>query len=173
MVKIRPEDKEEVTYTQYLPEGIHEVKITGITQETNANGKEYFEFEVADEDGQVGNARLYMSEKAMKYSISTIRGIFVHNTVEKNRDAVRKQVDLCEDTDELFKLSQALVKRQAKAWYSKHQNGQTYVNNKGETRNSYDVNISHFEPKPPKQMTADELIAKSEPIDDLDDIPFA
>ena len=172
MVKIPAEAKEEITYTEYLPEGIHEVKVVSITSEVNANDKEYFEFTVENEDGAVGTARLYMSEKAMKWSVNTIRGIFVHNTVEKNKDAIRDKVNSCETTEELFEMSQSLIGKQC--WYSRFPNGQTYRTQAGELRNSFDTNISHFEPKAPapksREAQVDELLGGE--VVDASDGPF-
>lgn len=172
MVKIPAEAKEEITYTEYLPEGIHEVKVVSITPEVNANDKEYFEFTVENEEGAIGTAKLYMSEKAIKYSVNTIRGIFVHNTVEKNKDAIRDRVNACETTEELLKLSQSLIGKQC--WYSKFPNGQTYTNQAGEVRNSFDTNISHFEPKAPapksREDEVNELLGGDKA--DTSEVPF-
>lgn len=173
MVKIRPEDKEEITFTEWLPEGVHKVKIQSIEQKTNTNDKEYFEFTVADENDATGIHRLYMTEAAMKYSINTIRDIFVHNTVQKNRDIIRDKVNKCEDTDELFKLSQSLVGKEC--WYSRFANGQTYPGSDGTMRNSYDTKIAGYELKPPaeksKEAQVNDLLGGAQEVDD-NDVPF-
>lgn len=159
----------------YFGEGVHKVKIIGVIQDKNDNGSEYFEFGLEGENGEEGTARIYWTEKAQKYSFNAVRDIFVHNTKEANKDMIRAKVDATKDTDELFKLVDAnLIDKEA--WFKVEKAGTTYVNNNGETKNSYNRNLYGYEPAMKKQ-TAEDLIdefkknADSTPIES-NDIPF-
>ena len=167
------ETKEE--FGKYFEEGIHKVTIKSVTGDTNPSGKEYFEFNVVGENGEEGSARLWWTEKAMQRSFNTIRTLFVHNTVEANRDKVRAAIDATNNTDELLKLASAGLKGK-EAWYQVEKTDQTYVNGNGEVRYSYNRNIYGYEPKP-RKMTAEELIADFKTGDntpvDPNEIPFS
>lgn len=158
----------------YFSEGVHKVKITDITAGDTDSGKEYFEFKVEGENGEEGSARMWWStDKAIGYSFNTVKGIFVHNTVEKNRDQVREMLDKCKNTEELFEVChKSLIGKEC--WYSTYKSDRTYVNGAGETKHSYDTNVYGYEPKP--QAKSDNIlndIANGTPVDtNSDEIPF-
>lgn len=171
-VTFTDENKQEMG--AFFSEGIHKVKISAIVAGETDQGKEYFEFTVAGDNGEEGSARIWWTtDNATKYSFNVIKNIFVHNTVEKNRDQIKAKVDAVKTTDELLDLCQALVGKEA--WYQVTKSDRTYVNNAGETKNSYDRNITGYEPKPAKKTAAqleDELKAEGGKPVDVNEIPF-
>lgn len=167
MAQFNDETKKE--FGAYFSEGVHKVKITAVIGGTTEAGKEYFEFTLKGDGGEEGTARLWWTEKAMQRSFDTVKKIFVHNTPDDKKDAIRAEVDKCNDTDSLLKLAQALKGKEA--WYQVERTETTYVAPSGEVKNSYNRNIYGWEPKP-KQMTAAQLLGGT-PVDTApDDIPF-
>lgn len=156
MVKFGEDTKKQLG--NYFGEGTHKVTITKIEQGKTQDEKEYFEFTVEGENGEEGTARVFWTEKAQQYSFNSIRDIFVHNTPEKNREAVRAAVDNTTDTDELFKLcQQTLIGKEA--WYVVQKTDRTYTNAAGELKYSYNRNLYGYEYHPkPAQKTSEELI---------------
>jgi hypothetical protein len=148
MTAIPEEAKQEIGI--YFEEGIHKVKISGTALECPAD-KEYLEVSIEGENGESTEVRLYLTEKAMKFSINTIRSIFVHNTEESKKELVRDAVNACKTTEELAILCQKLDGMEC--WYSKYKSGTTYTNASGEVKNSYNNNLFAYEPKPPKNNT--------------------
>lgn len=142
-MKLNDDMKKEIS-NNYFSEGVHKVKIGSVHFVTD-NGKEYAEFLVVGDEGQEGTARVYFTEKAATYSFNTIRGIFVHNSPESSKDKTRDAINAIEDTETLEKQCQKLIGKEC--WYMVQKSDQTYVNNNGETKNSYNKNIYHYEPK--------------------------
>lgn len=152
-------------------EGVYRVLIESISAEKNANDTPYLKFTVLDENDPdiKGTANLYTSEKALPYTLRTLQGILVHNTkTDIAADKVRKYFRELKDTDDID-----LKKfNGAQAWYRKEKNGETYLNTKGEERDSYDTGIFSYEPKMSKPAdTIVDDIKEGEPLD-LSEIPF-
>lgn len=171
MVAFSENAKQELN--QFMGEGVHKVTILGVLPgASESTGSEYFEFGIQSEDGIIGEARVYWTEKAQQYSFNTIRDIFVHNTKEENKEKVRAMVDAAKDTDELLKLCQEGLEGK-EAWYKVEKSGSTYVNAQGETKDSYNRNLYGYEPK--MKNVSDEQILKDITSDapvDLSEIPF-
>lgn len=146
MATFTQDDKREISQSLgFYDEGVYEVKIVAVDAGTTEKGSEYFEFEVADTEGREGKVRTYFTDAAKPYSFNTIRSIFVHNTVEKNKEAVRKEVDECEDTDALLKLCQEL--RGKDAWLLVQYTGETYTSPKnGKVYKNMNSNLYGYAP---------------------------
>lgn len=173
MANIPDEAKQELD--MYFDEGIHEVIVQGVVLNTDNPEKEYLEVGVIGSEGQSADVRMYLSEKAMRYSIDTIRKIMVHNVAEDKKEAVRKAIDACKTTEELTKLAQKL--EGMSCWYSKFKTGTTYTNSQGEVKNSYSNNLFGYEPKPPKhiqqaQAVQDLMSSDAQKPFDPNDFPF-
>ena len=166
MANFNDDTKKELN--QYFGEGVHKVKILAVDQGKTDDGKEYFEFKLEGENGEDGNARIYWTEKAQQFSFNTVRGIFVHNTIEKNKDAIRKEVDATTNTDELFKLCQALKGKEA--WYVVQKTDRTYTNSDGETKFSYNRNLYGYE-YVIKKTAAQDIMGDGTPVD-ASEVPF-
>ena len=167
MANFNDEAKKELS--KFLPEGVHKIKITNVISANTPDMKEYFEFTVEDAEGYQSIIRIWWTtEKALNYSFNTIRDIFVHNTVEKNRDLIREKINGTKNTAELLKLcKENLVGKEA--WVKIEKSG-TYENADGETKNSYSKNIYGYEPKMSVKKD-DDILASGKPID-LSEIPF-
>lgn len=148
MVKFSKEDKREISQAGagFYNEGVYKIQIIGVTAGVTDKGSEYFEFEVTDEDEREGKVRTYFTEGARPYSFNTIRSIFVHNTVEENKEKVRDMVDQCDDTDALLKLCEGL--RGKEAWLLVQYTGDTYTSPKnGKVYRNMNRNLYGYEPK--------------------------
>lgn len=153
----------------YFTEGVHKVKIDGGLLDKMDDGREYIEIGVVGDDGEEDNVRFWLhTEASAKYTIRTLQGIAVHNAKEDDKEKVR-QFFTGEFDDK--KIRAVLDKLEGKeAWYSLQKSNRTYQNAQGETKHSYDRNLTGYEPKP-RSMTVDELLEGSEKVEISDDIP--
>lgn len=154
MAKFTDEHKQEMG--NYFNEGVHKVKITGVALgKTQGTEKEFMEFDVQGEQGQEASVRIWFTtDKAIKYSFNVVKSIFTHNAPEAKKDDARAFVDKIKDTEELEKACQALIGKEA--WYSVFENPNRTYEKDGVTKNSFDRNISGWEPQVKK-------IEKTEP----------
>lgn len=150
MVQFNQDHKKELN--SFMEEGVHQVKIMTAALGESGEGsaaKEYMEFTVVDDQEREDKVRLWFTtDKAINYSFSTIRTIFVHNAAEAKKDAVRKQFDALENTKELEEACNKVLIG-AKCWMTIYKDeNRTYQNDAGETKHSYSRNIYGYEPKP-------------------------
>lgn len=141
---------------QYFEMGVHKVKIATVEfgKTDDKEPREYVEFTVVDdldsENPIEAKARLWFTtDKAIKYTFGIIRGIFTHNAPEDKKQAIREKVDAVKDTDELDKLCQLLIGKEA--WLEVSEDDtRTYTNEAGETKPSINRNITGYAPTPKK-----------------------
>lgn len=154
MAKIN--DSHKVERNKYFDLGIHKVQIAtvlqGFTEEETP--REYFDFTVVDDlnspDPTQTDVRLWFhTDKAIGYSFSIIRGIFTHNAPEGKEEAIKKQLAKVTETDELIKLCEKLVGKEAFLTVEEDDN-RTYKNDAGEIKPSINRNITGYEPQPKK-----------------------
>jgi hypothetical protein len=169
MVKFSDEHK--VEGGKYFELGVHKVQIAGVEfgKTEDKEPREYVEFTVVDdlnnENAVEAKARLWFTtDKAIKYTFGIIRGIFVHNAPEDKKQAIREKVDAVKDTDELDKLCQLLIGKEA--WLEVSEDAtRTYQNEAGETKPSINRNITGYEPTP-KKVSAPAAEASAAPVDE-------
>ena len=170
MVKFSDEHKKELS-NDYFEIGVHKVQIMLVNFGKTDDGKEYVEFTVTDPETQTkeGTARLWFTtDKAIGYTFNIIRGIFVHNSPEDKKQAIREKVDAVKDTTELDKLCQLLIGKEA--WYEiSEDETRTYQNDKGETKPSLNKNITGYEPTPKKVSAPAAPETNAAPVSDGDD----
>jgi len=155
---------------RYFTEGVHKVTIQLVEADKTQDGKEFFEFSLLGEEGEEGTARVYWTEKASPYSFNTVRDIFVHNTPEAKKQAIRDKVDATSNTDELLKLCATnLIDKEC--WFKVEKTGTQYTNANGELKDSYNKNIYGYEVKMKK--TTEQILEdiSGDPVD-LSEIPF-
>lgn len=143
----------------YFGEGIHKVKIMTVIGGTTDAGKEFIEFTVVGDNDEEGSARVWFTtDKAIRYSFNTIRGIFVHNAMKGKEEAAREMVNAVKDTDELVELcNKVLIGKEA--YYTVEKSDYKYTNAAGEEKQGYNRNISGYEPKPkPTQQSGNEAV---------------
>lgn len=171
MTTIKDEDKEEIGL--YFKEGIHKVIVTGVVHQ-DMGDKEYLEVGIKGEGGETGEVRMYLTEKALKYTINTIRAIFVHNVSEADKQAARDAVNACKTTEEFAKLCETLDGKEC--WYSKSKTGTQYTNAQGELKDSYSNNLFGYEPKPSRQeqvaQKVKDFMGGEVTKDNLEEFPF-
>lgn len=168
MVKFSSDNKKEFDGKKWFEEGVHEVRISTVQLGETDNGKEFLEFGVigmSDDDEREDSVRFWFSsDGAINFSFNRIREIFVHNAPDSKKDATREKFDAIEDTEG---LEAACVKMLTgkNAWLSVFENKQRpYVAGNGETRYSFDKNLTGYEPKPKSVSTGDAPANNTEPI---------
>ena len=162
-VDFNAEHKEE--RGMYFPEGIHKVHIVDVGSGTNDNGKEYIEFTVEGENGEEGSARMWFTtDKAISFTFSSIRNMFVHNAKKDKEAEAREMVNAVANSTELVALcKKVLVGKEA--WYVVEKSDYTYTNAAGEEKQGYNRNILGYEPKP-KVQTIDDILPGNTKLDD-------
>lgn len=159
MVKFK-EDHKKDSRGDFIPEGVHKVKIMFAELGETNDGKEYIEFTVADDEDREGRARMWFTtDAAINYTFNIIRGIFVHNAPEGKKDEIRNKIDALEDSKQLEKACQMLIGKEA--WYQNTQSDRTYTDAEGNQKHSYDRNIYGYEPSPKK-------VSNPEGVEDVD-----
>lgn len=154
MVKFSDDDKKvnEFSGNKFFEEGVHPVKISTITLDTTKDGKEFMAFGVVDSmDGDnehEDEVRFWFSSPgAINFSFNRIREIFVHNAPDAKKDETRTKFDAITDTEKLEAAAQKVLIGKD-AWLKVEQNpNRTYQNSAGETKNSFDKNLTGYEPK--------------------------
>lgn len=167
MVKFNEDHKKEMTQGDFIPEGVHKVKILLVEAGKTDAGKDYVEFTVNDDDGREGKARMWFTtDAAINYTFNMIRTIFVHNAPEGKKDAIREQIDKIDDSDVLIEACQQLIGKEA--WFTVYKSDRTYQDAEGNTKHSYDKNIYGYEPKPKTVSDAEAVSKANEPIKTTD-----
>lgn len=175
MVRFNPlEDKDFTERTgKYFDAGNHEVILQSLEVVTPENGSPYIKVSVLGTEDQEADVRLYISEKAVVYTVQKLARIAVHNTEgETKKTAIRESFKKIDDTDKLTDKFLSNMKNMD-AWLNAYEdvNGQQKPNGGYYLR--YDIDSF---PREPKKTTADDLVSKfvaegATPVDN-DEIPF-
>lgn len=174
MADFTKEDKVEKVMGKYFDVGVHRVKIKVITFDKMDDGREFADIFVEGADGQEDNSRVWFhTAPAKNYSFNILKGIFVHNAKEENKDKVRKTIDAVNNTDELEEACQGLVGKEA-FFEIKEDPVRTYQNAKGETRPSLNKNVYGYEPTVKTQPAPSTKAAEEAGGEDIElsNIPF-
>jgi hypothetical protein len=162
---------------KYFGVGNHTVKIGLIAGGTTEAGKEYVEFTIFDEEDndREGTARLWFSsEKAAKYSVSIISGIFVHNTKEEKREVLKTALKKLTDTDALLEIAQKKLIGKEAFYVVEEDPIRTYTNKDGDTMPSVNRNIYGYQKDAPKEKvdtsTNKEIMGGGEEVAEFPDI---
>lgn len=149
MANFTNEHKKEQT-GNYFGEGIHKVQISEVVFDKESDGREYAEITVVDPDNgeRTDKARLWFhTDGAIGYSFNIFKGIFVHNAPEGKKDETRAALDAMNGTDDLEKACKVLKGKEA--WYQVAKSPtRTYTDKAGNTKPSFDKNITGYEPTP-------------------------
>lgn len=176
--KFTPEDKEDVNpqFEDRIPFGVTPVQITLATADVTDNGSDFVEVGVIAENGAEATTRLYFTEKAAKYSLSTIKAVATHNAPDDKKDAARAAIDAVKDTDFLAQLiNDKMIGN--KAWFTKYYDPErTYQDRDGNTRQSINTGLWGFEPKLREDLMPkpknDSINPADYPDDDVKGEPF-
>lgn len=155
----------------YFSEGEHEVLIQKAERGTTDAGKAYVEFTVLGQNDESDTARLWFTtEKSCVYALSILAGIAVHNkATDAEKTAVRDAFKKITDTDQVNAAFLAKFK-EMDAFFTVYKSDRTYTTASGETKHSYDKNITGYMPKA-KATTMKQDIAAGQNVD-LSEIPF-
>ncbi len=165
MIEFTDEHKKEYEGGKYFDFGVHTVTIMkvefGLTEK---DGKEYVEITVqddpkADEPRETEVRLWFTNDKSIRYSLNTIKGIFSHNTPKEKREAVKKEVNKVSDTEELDKLMQKLVGKEAFIEVSEDE-VRTFEDKDGNVRPSINRNIYGYKPEP-KMVKAEPRVSST------------
>lgn len=157
--------EEDLMENSFLGIGVHEVKITDMKFDKSSTGKIYLSVDV-EKDGASGNARLFFSDEAKKYSIDKVRSIFVHNCEsEEDKQKIREFFKTIADLSDLNKIISKLVGKSC--WYKNEKLEETYVDKNGDEKHRYNKDIAGYEMK----IKSSDKSNLGEPID-LSEIPF-
>jgi hypothetical protein len=175
MVKFSDDDKKvsEFSGNKYFEEGVHPVKISTVDLDKTKDGKEFIAFGVVDsmdaDNEHEDEVRFWFSSPgAINFSFNRIREIFVHNSPEDKKDDTRKKFDAITDTEKLEEACRKVLIGK-EAWLSVVQNpNRTYQNSAGETKNSFDKNLTGYVPTP-KKLSGDAPADNTKPITVTDD----
>lgn len=147
-VDFNSEHKEE--QAPFFQEGVHVVNIVDVEGGTNENGKEFIKFTVEGSEGQVGEASMWFTtDKAIKFTFSTIRSLFTHNATKGKEEAAKEMINAVKNSDELVALCKKVLMGK-EAWFQVEKSDYTYTNQAGEQKQGYNRNIFGYEPKPKK-----------------------
>lgn len=146
MADFNAEHKEEMT--PFFPEGIHVVNIVDVEGGVNDNDKEYIKFTVEGSNGEEGSANMWFTtDKAIKFTFSTIRSLFTHNATKGKEEEAKKMINAVKNSEELVELcKKVLIGKEA--WFQVEKSDYTYTNQAGEEKRGYNRNIFGYEPKP-------------------------
>lgn len=149
--------------------GVYEVTIKDIDLEENANGKPYFKVTVAGENGEeTDRIKMYLTEKAVPWTMATIQGIMVHNAKsDLAKDKVKKYLRTLEEADD---LDPAKVVG-AKAWLKVTQTDQEFTRDDGTTGYYNDFQLTSYKPKQNAEELVTEMMASGTPVE-VEDVPF-
>lgn len=165
------EDKEDVNpqFEDRIPFGVTPVQITLATADVTDKGSDFVEVGVITESGAEDSTRLYFTEKAAKYSLSTIKAIATHNAPEDKQDAVRKAIEGVKDTDFLAQLINDKMIGNS-AWFTKYYDPErTYEDRDGNVRKSINTGLWGFEPREKPELMPKPKTHSIDPNDYPDD----
>jgi hypothetical protein len=149
-VKLNDEVKQVRVFndTPKIGYGVHEVKLMLVEAGTTNAGKEYVQFNLADDGGAEGSARVWFTtDKAANFRFNVMRQVFVHCAPEAKKDDARNQMDKVEDSDQAVKLlNEKCIGKQI--WFTKYINpGNTYTDQSGATKQSVNTSVYGYKPK--------------------------
>lgn len=153
----------------YFGHGIWEVTIDDVDLEENSNGKPLLRFTVKGDGGEETNrATMFLTEKAIPWTMASIQGILVHNAkTDAGKDKVRNYLRGLKDASDLD-LEKLLG---ATAWLEVTQSDRQFTRDDGTTGYYDDFRLLHYKPKQSPDDLVKEMIAGGEPVD-TDDVPF-
>lgn len=164
---------DDVKENVFFMQGVHSVIIKKATIDKNKAGKPFIQLDVEGENGEEGSARRWFTGAATPYTIDTIRKIFVHNA--KNEDDKQKLRDFFKTVKTLYDIAQIkdrLIGKQC--WFTLQKSDDTYIDENGDEKNSYDKNFWGYEPtlKTEKKPVKREEPSQDVVLEDVDDSPI-
>ena len=152
---------------QWLGLGIHTVKIDNVELTESKSGTIGITFEVSNQDGK-GEATMWLSERALKYTISNISKIAIHNVAENKRAELKEALKKIDNAKAIYDIAKGKLIGKEAFLEIKESETQTYTNKFGEVKPSLERNLLSYKPK---QTIVEEIKSESEEVD-LSDLPF-
>lgn len=158
----------------WLGLGVHDVFIQAIELAQAKTGTLGIKFTVHNAEGK-GEVTMWLSEKALPYTIEGVSRLVVHNTPEDKKAEARTFMSNVVSAKEVFEIAKAkLVEGVAVLQVREARDGSTYTDNNGVERPSLERNLLSYKPKETKEQQVANLISNSKeatPAEKLD-IPF-
>lgn len=163
------------TGQKWLGLGVHEVEVTSVDLTQAKSGTMGIRFTVENGEGK-NEVTMWLSEKALPYTIENVSRIVVHNAPADGKDKAREFMADIVSAKELYETIQAFVK-ESKAPFTcflsirEAKDGSTYTDKNGVERPQTDKNLLSYEPK----ETATQAVVKEaggEVVSDISNLPF-
>jgi len=174
MVKFSDDDKKvsEFSGGKYFDEGVFEVEITDVKLgTTEKDSREFLEFSVVgieENSDRSDSVRFWFSSPgAINFSFNRIREMFVHAAEESKKDETRTKFDAIPDTDKLEAAAKKVLVG-TQQWLKVEQNTSRTYQKDGETKYSFDKNLTGYQPSL-KKSTGDTPPNNTQPISTVDD----
>lgn len=152
----------------WLGVGVHDVEITGVELTQAKTGTLGIKFTVENDEG-MNEVTMWLSERALPYTIQNISAIGVHNTPEEKREKLRTLMANVTSAQEAYEIAKAKFVGFKAYLDIKESKTQTYTNKYGETKPSLERNLRAYKPK----VTVEQVLSQDggEKVD-LDEVPF-
>ena len=161
---------------QWLGLGVHTVKIDNVELTESKSGTIGITFEVSNQDGK-GEATMWLSERALKYTISNISKIAIHNVAENKRAELKEALKKIDNAKAIYDIARGKLIGKEAFLEIKESETQTYTNKFGEEKSSLEKNLLSYKPKVEVQSIAKAQVASGTINDngeiDLSELPFS
>lgn len=158
----------------WLGLGVHDVFIQSVELAQAKTGTLGIKFNVHNAEGK-SEVTMWLSEKALPYTIEGVSRLVVHNTAEEKKTEARNFMANVVSAKEVFEIAKAkLVEGVAVLQVREARDGSTYTDKDGVERPSLERNLLSYKPKETKEQQVANLISNSKeatPADKLN-IPF-
>lgn len=158
----------------WLGLGIHDVFIKAIELTQAKTGTLGIKFVVENPEGK-GEVSMWLSEKALPYTIENVSRLIVHNTAEDKKDAARTFMSNVVSAKELFNVAKEKLIDGVAFLSIRESKTQTYTDEKtGEIKPSLDRNLLSYKPKADEQQAATAVAGGGTVVDEKTklEIPF-
>lgn len=154
----------------WLGVGVHDVKVTGVELTQAKTGTLGVKLTVANDDGK-NEVTMWLSERALPYTIENISRIGVHNTPEEKREALRNAMTNINSAKDAYEVVKGKFVG-FQCWLSvRESKTDTYTDKNGETKPSLDRNLLSYKPKETQTQAIARVMDGGEPLK-VSDLPF-
>lgn len=154
----------------WLGLGVHDVKITSVELRQAKTGTLGMNISVANDDGK-NEVTMWLSERALPYTIENVSQIGVHNTPELKRAELRNAMINVTSAKEVYDIAKAKFVG-FQCWLSVTESKtNTYVDKNGETKPSIDRRLTGYKPKDTASQRISKEMGGGEAVN-VADLPF-
>lgn len=140
------------TGKQWLGVGVHEVFIMDVELTQAKTGTLGLKFKVENAEGQ-SEVTMWLSERALPYTIDNVSRLVVHNTGDDKKDAARTFMSNVASAKEVVAVAKEKLTDGVAFLSVKESKTNTYTNKNGEEKPSLERNLLAYAPKPTVEQT--------------------